>query len=80
MRDKLFFFGSVSPRVVRRTNEYAFSAGTEPGEIDQKQTAWQGFGKLTYAANKVHANASVLMTPTRSTGRLPAYDRWAPTG
>ena len=74
VRDKLFFFGSVSPRVVRRTNEYQFSAGTEPGEINQKQTAWQGFGKVTYAANKVHANASLLMTPTRSEGRLPAYD------
>jgi hypothetical protein len=74
VRNKLFFFGSVSPRVVRRTNEYMFSAGTEPGEINQKQTAWQGFGKVTYAANKVHANASLLMTPTRSTGRLPGYD------
>ncbi|HET9011617.1 MAG TPA: TonB-dependent receptor, partial [Gemmatimonadaceae bacterium] len=74
VKDKLFFFGSVSPRVVRRTNEYLFSAGTEPGEISQKQTAWQGFGKVTYAANKVHANASLLMTPTRSEGRLPAYD------
>ena len=49
-------------------------AGTEPGTIDQDQTAWQGFGKVTYAAGRVHANASVLMTPTRSTGRLPAYD------
>jgi hypothetical protein len=78
VRDKLFFFGSVSPRVVRRTNEYQFSAGTEPGEINQKQTAWQGFGKVTYAANKVHANASLLMTPTRSTGRLPGYDSLGP--
>jgi len=74
VRDKLFFFGSVSPRVVRRTNEYNFSSGTEPGEINQKQTAWQAFGKMSYAANKVHANASLLMTPTRSTGRIPAYD------
>jgi hypothetical protein len=74
MKNRLFFFGSVSPRVVRRTNEYKFSQGTETGEIDQKQTAWQGFGKVTYAANKVHANASLLMTPTRSTGRLPGYD------
>jgi len=68
----------MSPRVVRRTNEYNFSAGTEPGEINQKQTAWQGFGKVTYSANKVHANASLLMTPTRSTGRLPGYDSLGP--
>ena len=52
VRNQLFFFGSVSPRVVRRTNEYAFSDGTEPGSIDQEQTAWQGFGKVTYAAGQ----------------------------
>jgi hypothetical protein len=74
VRDRLFFFGSISPRMVRRTNDYLFSAGTEAGSIDQDQTAWQGFGKVTYAAGRIHANASVLMTPTRSTGRLPAYD------
>ena len=74
MRNRLFFFGSVSPRVVRRTNEHLFSNGTEPGSIDQEQTAWQGFGKVTYAAGRIHANASLLMTPTRSTGGMPAYD------
>jgi Carboxypeptidase regulatory-like domain/TonB dependent receptor/TonB-dependent Receptor Plug Domain len=74
VRNRLFFFGSLSPRVVRRTNDYRFSNGTEPGSIDQEQTAWQGFGKVTYAAGRVHANASLLMTPTRSTGRMPAYD------
>jgi Carboxypeptidase regulatory-like domain/TonB-dependent Receptor Plug Domain len=74
VRNRLFFFGSLSPRVVRRTNDYRFSNGTEPGSIDQEQTSWQGFGKVTYAAGRVHANASLLMTPTRSTGRMPAYD------
>src|SRR5262245_24486171 len=74
VRNRLFFFGSISPRVVRRTNDYNFSAGTEPGTIDQDQTAWQGFGKVTYTAGPMHANVSALMTPTRSTGRLPAYD------
>ena len=74
VRNRLFFFGSVSPRVVRRTNDYRFSSGTEAGSIDQDQTSWQGFGKVTYATGRVHANASLLMTPTRSTGRLPAYD------
>ena len=74
LSNRLFFFGSLSPRVVRRTNEYLFAGGSEAGAIDQNQTAWQGFGKVTYAARRVHANASLLMTPTRSTGRLPAYD------
>jgi outer membrane receptor protein involved in Fe transport len=78
VRDRLFFFASVSPRVVRRTNDYVFSSGTEPGTIDQDQTAWQGFGKVTYSAGRMTANASLLMTPTRSTGRLPAYDYTGP--
>jgi hypothetical protein len=74
LTNRLFFFGSVSPRVVSRTNNYLFSAGTEPGIVAQDQTAWQAFGKVTYASGRFHANASLLMTPTRSTGRLPAYD------
>src|SRR4029434_3102369 len=36
--------------------------------------AWQGFGKVTYSQPRLTANLSVLMTPTRSTGRLPNYD------
>src|SRR6476660_1310200 len=43
LRDKLFFFGSASPRYVRRTNNYLFSNGTEPGAISQKQTVTQSF-------------------------------------
>jgi outer membrane receptor protein involved in Fe transport len=74
VRNRLFFFGSISPRVVRRTNDYLFDNGTDPGTVEQEQTMWQGFGKVTYAAGRVHANGSVLMTPTRSTGRLPRYD------
>jgi outer membrane receptor protein involved in Fe transport len=74
MRNRLFFFGSISPRVVRRTNEYLFSEGSEAGTIDQDQTAWQAFGKMTYSAGRLHANVNLLMTPTRSTGRLPPYD------
>jgi outer membrane receptor protein involved in Fe transport len=74
LKDRLFFFGSISPRIVRRTNNYDFSNGTDSGSIDQEQTQWQGFGKVTYARGRVTANASVLVTPQRSTGTLPAYN------
>jgi outer membrane receptor protein involved in Fe transport len=74
VRDHLFFFGSLSPRVVRRTNNYEFSNGTDPGSIDQSATLWQGFGKVTYSQGRVTANGSVLMTPQTSTGTLPAYN------
>ena len=49
LRDKLFFFGSYSPRFATRTNSYQFSNGTEPGDIERTQTFTQAFGKLPTA-------------------------------
>jgi hypothetical protein len=74
VRDRLFFFGSVSPRLIRRTNSYLFSNGTEPGNIAQKQTFTQAFGKVSFASSRVNAYGSVLYTPTDSVGTLPAYN------
>ncbi len=71
---QLFFFASVSPRFIDRTNNYLFSNGTEPGSIPQSQTATQSFGKVTYSNRRMTANGSVLYTPVRSTGTLSAYD------
>ena len=49
VRDRLFFYGSYSPRFVRRTSEYAFSNGTETGApVEQKQTITQAYGKVSY--------------------------------
>ena len=78
VKDRLFFFASASPRFVRRTNNYQFSNGAEPGSISQSQTAQQTFGKVTYASQRMQANGSVLWTPLRSTGTLSAYDGTAP--
>ena len=78
VKDHLFFFGSVSPRFIRRTNDYLFSNGTEPGSISQSQTVTQTFGKLTYSSRRMQANGSVLWTPVRSTGTLSAYDGTGP--
>jgi len=78
VRDHLFFFGSVSPRFIRRTNDYLFSNGTEPGSIPQSQTVTQTFGKVTYSSSRMQANGSVLWTPLRSTGTLSAYDGTGP--
>src|SRR3954470_547422 len=78
VHDRLFFFGSVSPRFIRRTNDYLFSNGVEPGSISQKQTATQAFGKVTYGSRRLQANFSVLATPIRSKGTLSAYDGTGP--
>ena len=74
VEDRLFFFGSFSPRIVRRTNDYLFSNGTEPGAIDSDREEWSAFGKLTYSTNRFKTSYGILWTPTRSTGRLPAYN------
>ena len=78
VKDRLFFFGSISPRFVRRTNNYLFSNGTEPGSISQKQTLTQAFGKVTYSRGRIQANGSVLGTPVRSEGFPTAYNGTGP--
>jgi hypothetical protein len=74
VKDKLFFFGSYSPRFARRTNDYAFSNGTEPGKIKRSQDLTQLFGKVTYSSSRITASGSGLYTPTTSEGTLPAYN------
>jgi hypothetical protein len=75
VKNKLFFFTSLSPRYVRRTNDYQFNNGTDPGSIDQKQTYMSAFAKVNYdPTSRLHTSFSFLTTPTKSTGFLPAYD------
>ncbi len=78
LRDRLFYFGSYSPRFGRTTNDYQFSNGTESGTIERKQDTTQAFGKLTYNGSRFTASGSVLYTPTRTEGTLPAYNGAAP--
>jgi hypothetical protein len=73
VRDRLFFFGSISPRFATRTNEYMFANGTEQGEIQRDQRFMNAYGKVSYASSRVNAYFGALWTPTRSEGTLPAY-------
>jgi len=73
VRDRLFFFGSISPRFNARTNEYLFSSGTDPGEIARDQTIMSTYGKVSYGSRRMNAYFGALLTPTSSTGTLPAY-------
>ena len=74
VRDRLFYFGSYSPRFGRRTNSYLFNNGTETGDIERTDTSTQAFGKLTYSGRRITASGSALYTPTTSKGFLPAYN------
>jgi hypothetical protein len=79
IRDKLFFYGSYSPRNEQRTSPYNFSQG---GSLDIDRDIWnqQMFGKLSAAMHRVNANYSVLWTPTKATGTQSAYNRDTPNG
>jgi Carboxypeptidase regulatory-like domain/TonB-dependent Receptor Plug Domain len=48
IKNKLFFFTSVSPRWQRASYDYLFSNGTEPGTMDRKFHAMNWFNKLSF--------------------------------
>ena len=74
-KDRLFFFASISPRFVRRTNDYGYSSNTQQGSVDQSSTQNQMFGKVTFSKGRVQANGSVLYTPTTVDGTLISLQR-----
>ncbi len=78
VRDKLFFFGSISPRFASATREYLFASGTDPGEIQRDQTRMNAYGKVSYGSRRVNAYFGMLLTPTTSEGTLPAYNGIGP--
>jgi hypothetical protein len=76
LRDRLFFFGSFSPRNERKTNSYTYLDGNQ----DIVRDIWrqQAFGKLTFASRRATAHWSTLWTPTRAAGTLSAFDAATP--
>src|SRR5687768_7093599 len=78
IRDRLFFFGSVSPRFRSRTYQYNFSSGTDPGEMKQDQTRHQAYGKISYGGRRLNAYFGTLLTPQTTEGTLPAYNGTGP--
>ena len=74
VKNKLFFFAGYTPQLVRLSNLYLFSNGTDPGTLTSSQTNQQLFSKMTAIPHqKVRINLSWLWTPTRTEGILPAY-------
>ena len=72
VRDRLFFFGSYSPRSENRNNTYGFTDA--PGDIERQIWRQQVFGKATFSSRRLNANGSALWTPTKATGTLAAYN------
>ena len=73
IKEKLFFFSAFSPRFVRRENTYILSDGTDV--IKNERTEHQMFNKVNWdPTQKLRTTFTWLWTPTKSYGRLPAYD------
>jgi hypothetical protein len=74
VRDRLFFFGAVSPRVFRQTRDYTLTTG-EVVPLETEQTSGSYFGKVSVVpSNRLQFNFSGLMTPTKLTGVTTAFD------
>ncbi|MGE3841816.1 MAG: TonB-dependent receptor [Vicinamibacterales bacterium] len=76
VRDRLYFYGSFSPRKENTKRPYKFTDGQDTFTRDiWKQ---QAFGKLTYVASRFTANWSTLWTPTKAEGSLFGYTGFGP--
>ena len=76
LRDRLYFFGSYSPRHEDTDRPYNFIDASDTFE----RTIWrqQAFGKLTFATRRMTANWSTLWTPTTAEGSQFGYNGATP--
>src|SRR6185503_7385910 len=74
VRDHLFFFGSLSPRIENLTRDYTMSNGqTVP--VSRDRTTQSAFGKVTYSPiSRLQLNLSGLYTPDKAEGTVVAFD------
>ena len=74
MRDHLFFFGSLSPRIESLTRNYHLSTG-EVVPLTRDRTTQSYFGKVTYSPlSRLQLNLSGLYTPDKAEGSAVAFD------
>jgi hypothetical protein len=77
IKEKLYFFSSISPRWHRASYKYEFVDG--PGTMDREAYAMSWFNKLSIVpSSRVRMNLNWLYTPQRSTGSLFGYNGYAP--
>jgi len=78
VRDHLFFFGSLSPRIENLTRSYTLSTG-EVVPVNRDRTTQSAFGKVTYSpVSRLQLNFSGLYTPDKAEGTVVAFDGATP--
>ena len=71
IRNRLFFFGSFSPRNENTTRDYTLNDGTS--SVTRNIWKQQAFGKLSYSSRRFNASWSTLWTPTKADGTLDTF-------
>ena len=75
VRDKIFFFGSISPRKETLDRDYLINNGTQTVPLTRERTTWSSFGKATYVPiGRLQINVSALWTPDKAEGSAVGYD------
>jgi hypothetical protein len=77
VRDRLFFYGSYSPKNLNITNTYNYSDNVT-SDVERNTWNQQAFGKLSYSSRRWNASWSTLWTPTEVTGTLAAFNGATP--
>jgi hypothetical protein len=72
VRDRLFFYGSYSPKSSYTKVNYNYADGVN-GDVPRDRWDQQGFGKLSYSSRRWNASWSTLWTPTKVDGSPFAY-------
>ncbi|MBI1355795.1 MAG: hypothetical protein GC160_15760 [Acidobacteria bacterium] len=79
VKNKLFFYTAATPRWQRRTNQYLFSNGTEPGEMSRKLYQLNWFNKVNFnPTDRIRTTFTWLYTPTHLEGSLFSYTGFEP--
>jgi|KBSSwiStaDraftv2_1062776.scaffolds.fasta_scaffold08123_4 hypothetical protein len=76
IRNRLFFFGSFSPRNENTTRDYSFTDG--PSSVTRDVWKQQAFGKLSFSSRRMNASWSTLWTPTKAHGTLDIFKASTP--
>jgi hypothetical protein len=78
MHDKLFFFGSLSPRLEKLKRNYVTTDGQHV-TVPRDRTTMSTFGKLSYTpTRRLQVDGSILWTPDKATGSPVGYDGATP--
>lgn len=75
IKNKLWFFTSISPQYQRAENQYLFDNGKTPGSMPRKAYAQSWFNKISFdPTSRIRTNFTYLNTTQRLTGQLYLYD------